>query len=254
MKASELRPESRFFGMFIGRSKSGKTVAEASFPKPMIIYDGDMRAEGIYAGRKWLPELDQIEIKRFPPSKGFSELEKELELLKIQIQGKQSNIKTIVIDSITSLNRMFITDAHALVDKGRKVGNVRMSGPADYGYEAEACYQMFDYLRSFPINVIVSAHIVDVYGKIDPSKEYSDSQKIGEKLSIRDKIGENVQIYFNEVYRFSKEEDIQGKVRHYVQFRSDIAGTCYASLPDGKIDVTGKNFYEEWKGMIKEND
>ena len=120
-----------------------------------------------------------------------------------------------------------------------------MSGPADYGYEAEACYQIFDYLRSIPINIIVSAHIIDIIGKLT-DEEYSERGKIGEKLSIRDKIGENVQIYFSEVYKFSKEEDALGRVKHYVQFRSEIAGTCFPELPDGKIDISGQNFYDMW--------
>lgn len=250
MKASELKPENRFFGMFVGRSKSGKTVAAASFPKPMIILDGDLRAAGILGGKSFLRDLDQIEIKQFPPNRGFSDMEKEIEMIKIMIEGRQSNVKTIVLDSLTSTTRMFINDAHQ-ISKGRLVGKLRMSGPADYGYESEASYQIFDYLRTIPVNIIISAHIVDIFGKLNPDDEYSDRGKIGEKLSIRDKIGENIQIYFGEVYKFSKEEDIQGKVKHFVQFRSEIAGTCFPELPDGKVDITRVNFYDMWSKTIK---
>jgi len=243
MKASQLTPEGRFFGMFVGRSKSGKTVAAASFPKPILLIDGDLRAEGLLGGRSFLKGLDQIEIKRFKPSAGFIEIEKELELLSAMIQTRQNNYRTLILDSVTSINRMFLTDAHDIF-KGLKKGKLRLSGPADYGYEAEACYQTFDWVRELPLNVIVTAHIIDVYGKVDPSQEYSPSVKLGERISLRDKISENIQIWFNEVYRFSKEEDIQGKLRHYVQFRSELAGTCIEELPDDKVDITGKNFWD----------
>lgn len=243
MKASQLTPETRFFGMFIGRSKSGKTIAAASFPKPILLIDGDLRAEGILGGKRFLRDLDQIEIKRFKPTAGFIEIEKELELLSSMIQVRQNNYKTIILDSITSVNRMFLTDAH-IIFQGLTKGKLRLSGPADYGYEAEACYQTFDWIRELPLNVIVTAHIIDVYGKIDPSKEYSQSVKIGERISLRDKISENIQIWFNEVYRFSKEEDIQGKLRHYVQFRSELAGTCIEELPEGRVDIIGKHFWD----------
>lgn len=246
MKASELKPEGRFFGMFLGRSKSGKTVAAASFPKPMLILDGDLRAEGILGGKNFLTDLDQIDIERFPPAKGFSDFEKRIEMVAITVQARQNKYKTIVLDSVTSMNRMFITDSHEQ-QPGRKLGNLRLSGPGDYGYEAEACYQIFDYLRGIPLNFIISAHVVDIFGKLQPDQEYSETGKVGEKLSIRDKIGENIQIYFNEVYRFTKEEGVNGHVKHIVQFRSEIAGTCFPELPDGRVDITGKNFYDLWK-------
>ncbi len=250
MKASDMKPDGRFFGLFVGRSKSGKTGAAVSFPPPVLLLDGDMRAEGILGCQAWLKDLDKVEVKRFPPNLGFTELEKEIELLSLSIQARQSPYKTLILDSITTINRMFLTDAHELL-KGETKGKVRLTGPSDYKYEAEACYQIFDYLRSIPMNIIVSAHIIDVYGKLDPDKEYSDYGKIGERLSIRDKIGENIQIFFNEVYRFSKAETVTNTVKHYVQFRSELAGTCHAELPNGKVDITGKNFYDVWQSFLK---
>jgi hypothetical protein len=99
-------------------------------------------------------------------------------------------------------------------------------------------------------NIIVSAHIVDRYGKPPgANNEYADSVVIGEKLSLRDKISENVQIYFDHVFRFDREE-IGNRIQFTVKFWSDIARTSY-KLPEGKHDITGKNFYEFMRGLTQ---
>ncbi|MGH7238447.1 MAG: hypothetical protein ACREHG_00115, partial [Candidatus Saccharimonadales bacterium] len=92
--------------------------------------------------------------------------------------------------------------------------------------------------------IIVSAHIVDRYGKRDPADKYSESVVVGEKLSIRDKIGENSLIYFDHVFKFER-EDMGRSVRHTCQFNGEIARTAFPNLPNGKVDITGVNFYEK---------
>ncbi len=37
--AGKLSNETRFVGLFVGRSGNGKTVAECSFPGPIKVYD-----------------------------------------------------------------------------------------------------------------------------------------------------------------------------------------------------------------------
>jgi len=260
-KVSDLPLVGRLVGMFIGASGSGKTVAACSFEDPYDL-DIDIRIEGLLGAKKFV-NLENVEYKRFTIGKGFKEVEDELNMIDVLIQMKQWTRKTFILDSLTNELRLFLADAMTLVGedketrkkgpiiKGRILGSLTLPGPAHYGYEAEATYQVFDFLRSWPVNIIVTAHEVDRYGKLDPSKEYSESVVIGKKLSVRDKIGANVLTYFNEIYEFSK-EDYGNHIQHYVKFRGDLARTCYPQLPDGRVDITGKNFYELWKGLIEE--
>ena len=121
-----------------------------------------------------------------------------------------------------------------------------MAGPEDYGFEANVIYSVLSYFRSVPIpNIIVSAHIVPIYGKEDPDNAFSNNIVVGEKLSVRDKIGANVGIYFDHVFRFRKKEGAYGRDQFLVQFKGGMCRTAYASLPEGEIDITGKNFYNE---------
>jgi hypothetical protein len=107
------------------------------------------------------------------------------------------------------------------------------------------------FLRSLPIPfVIVNAHIVDKFGKADPDDSYSESVVVGEKLSIRDKIGANIGIYFDHIFRF--ERRMVGLHEHFfVRFRSSLACTSYPELPSGEVDITGKSFHEVLKGYLK---
>lgn len=248
--AENLTPESRFVGLFIGPSGSGKTVASCSFPHPILVWDFDDRISGI-DGAAWINRKG-IEYKRFPPrlrgsDSNFTRLNDECEGLLAAASVGQCPYKTLVLDSLTSLTFAFLCDAVPLTHiggKGKKLGTLNMPGPEDYGFEANGTYQVLAFLRSIPIpNIIVSAHVIDRYGRLDPSDNYSERVVVGEKISLRDKISENSQIYFNHIFRFDKQM-AGDQERFFVQFRSDLARTTYKELPNGKTEVTGKDFYQ----------
>lgn len=250
-------PENRFIGLFVGRSGTGKTVAEASFPKPLKIEDFDGRVGGAQ-----VPWLDQKGIKYdywAPKEPGLiGKLNKMMEELlasaRLNVPGMNMGIelpKTHVTDSITNQCLAFICQAIPLTHaegKGRYVGITAMAGPTDYGLEAQAIYDYISFLKSLPIsNIIISAHLVDRYGKPPGDKnEYAESVVIGKKLSIRDKIGENIQTSFDHIFEFERDEK-----RFWVKFWGEMARTSYAWLPEGRFEWTGKNFYEFMMGFKK---
>ncbi len=257
MKASDMKPAENIFALFIGHSGAGKDCAAASFPTPMKIFDLDLRADGLF-GASWLDQkqLEGIDITRVQPKMGFQKIEEELELITTQFQIGQSSFKTIYFGSVTSLEGMFLKEGKTLIQnatgKGhQKFGKVMFQAPVDYKYLYSAMRETMDYLRVMPVNVILSAHIVDRYGK-DPSKpdnDYSENIVLGEKLTLTDKLAENIQIYFNEVYRFEKRM-YGDSPRHFVKFRTDVAKTAYPSLPNGELEITNLNFYQKWKSLI----
>src|SRR5258706_10326061 len=142
MKASELKPGNRIFALFIGRSGSGKTDAEVSFPTPMKIFDFDGRSLGIL-GATWLSKehRDKVEIVNVPPGKGFGFIYKQLELDLVQFIAGQRPYETLILDSITSLSDFLMNDARDLLG-GLNIGpagasnkdKLRMTGPADFKY------------------------------------------------------------------------------------------------------------------------
>lgn len=255
----------RFFALFVGRHHSGKTVAEASFPKPLHFEDFDGRIGGAQVP---FLDLSGITYDYWPPKSPdlIGRLNKKLEVMQAQGQlsmGQISDLpKTHVTDSITNECYAFICQAlpltHMRKDEGqsgagrksgRWIGPIQMAGPEDYGLEAQATYDYIAFMKSLPIpNVIISAHNIEVYDfQKDEDGEplpYAPKVVVGEKLSIRDKIGENIQTSFDHIFRFEKRYDgVTRKDKYFVRFRGGIACTTYSWLPDGDVEWTGKNFY-----------
>ena len=246
--AANYKLNQRVFAMFVGRSGDGKSTAAASFPKKLINLDFDLRFGGIAAAIQQKIILGEgIEYTSFNPRGGVDDINNLL--MQWEILHKSGNFpyKTVIVDSLTSLTRTMVLASHKL-QQGKMIGNLRVSGPGDFNFEASGTHQFFDYLRIFPANVICSAHTVDKYGKLDKSKDYSETGVVGEKLSIRDNLGENVQTYFDNVWKFSREL-VNGKIKYYVEFATDLAKNSYG-IPPGRYDITGKSFYEFFIELI----
>jgi len=257
-KLIDRRDDQRFFGMFVGRHHSGKTVAEASFPKPIDFEDFDGRIGG--AQVPWL-DMNGITYTYWPPKQPnlIGKLNEKLEgmLAASQIQTAQ-NIqlpKTHVTDSITNQCAAFITQAIAITHtgennskRGRWIGPVQMAGQEDYGLEAQGTSDYVAFLKSLPIqNIILSAHLIDQYGfqKDDDGNDmpYAPRVVTGQKLSIRDKVGENIQTSFDHIFKFERETSNK-EDKFFVTFRGGIACTSWDWLPYGRQEWTKKPFYE----------
>lgn len=238
------KSEQKFFGLFVGRSGDGKSVAAASFPRPMMILDFDFRIQGVAGGatNKCYENLTGIDYDQFNArtKAGYEKFDSLLVSWDQQRQSGSFPYKTVVIDSLFSMARVFIAASHAL-QKGKTIGTLRMSGPGDYGFEVSATHQVFDFLRMLPCHVIASAHIIDKYGKIDKDDPYSPNEVKGEKLTVRDQLGESVQAYFDNVFRFSRDV-ANNKLYYRVEFATDLAKNAYGIGP-GTHDITNKNFY-----------
>ena len=264
---SDRSETNRFIGLFVGESGSGKTVAEASFPKPIHFDDFDGRINGAQS----LPWLNTggIDYDYYPPKQRglIPNLNKRLEgMLNAAslIPAIMQLPTTHVTDSITNMTYAFLCQAIPLTHKmgasrgdstGKFIGGgpqdggpIAMAGPEDYGLEATATYDYIAFLKSLPIpNIIISAHIIDKYGKSDPNNPFSENVVVGEKLSIRDKIAENIKSHFDHVFKF--ERTAVGSERFYVTFRGGIARSSYSWLPFGRQDITNKPFYDFMMGF-----
>ncbi len=258
-KLNDRIQENRFIALFVGRSGSGKTVAEASFDKPLIIQDFDGRVGGAQ-GLDW-QNTDGIEYDYYPPRMPalIPKLNEKLESLTAANIMGQPLPKTWIVDSITNQTQSFVTQALSLThskdrsgQRGKYIGSIAMPGPEDYGLEAQATYDYISFIKSLPIgNIIFSAHLIQEYGKSDPENPFSASVVIGEKLSIRDKIGENIMTHFDHIFKFERLTE-GGQEKFYVTFRGGIARSSYSWLPTGRHDWTRKPFKEFMNSFKKE--
>lgn len=260
--ASQLTPDGRFMALFVGPKHSGKTVAACSFKnnpaKKTRVFDFDGRIRGIL-GAPWI-DKDRIDYDYYPPRVGkqdkpfYEKINQDMEVLLVQCNINQNPYETVIADSLTAETFALVCDAIPLTHqkegggaKGKKIGVLNMAGPEDYGFEAQGTYNLMAFLRSLPIQyIIVTAHVVDKFGKADPDDKYSESIVVGEKLSLRDKIATNIGIYFDHIFRFDRRM-VGAQERFYVTFRSSIACTSFAQLPSGEIDITGQSFHEVLK-------
>lgn len=257
--ASTLDTNVRFSAIFVGESGSGKTPAACSFmekegSKRVLNYDFDLRIRGLL-GTPWV-DKSRVEYIPFPPimtgKQVFVEFDSKLRLLQQQIATGNCPYDTVVLDSITGFCNSLICDAIPLVASkekgGKKIGAINFAGMQEYGYEATGTDSVLSFLRSLPIkNFIVTAHLVDKFGKIDPDKPFSPTEVIGEQIMLRNKIAARLPIYFDHIF-VMKTKMINGTKRFFVEFRGELARTTFSKLPDS-VEITGKNFYE-W--MTKE--
>lgn len=253
--AANLTADSRFMALFVGSKHSGKTSAACTFLTPggtkrIKVLDGDGRIKGIL-GCPWIDKT-RIDYDYYPPRVAgndktfFDRVNMDLDALLIEIMNGKCQYETYIADSATAFCKNLILDAIPLThagNAGKRIGTLNMAGPSDYGFESTGMDAYLSFLRSIPLNVIMTAHIVDKFGKAKPDDPYSESVVIGEKLSLRDKISVNSAIYFDHIFKFSRKIS-NGKERFLVEFISEIACTSFPGLAPGVFDITDVNFKE----------
>lgn len=251
------KPNGRFSCVFAGKTKSGKTAALASFPKPLHIMEFDNRIQGVL-GCPWI-DMDGITFEYFPPKTDAfpvsladrvkNYLNTLLATYKVDPTNAKGRIpKTLALDSITALTHGLLFDSIEETHKDGKdlsIAGMPVPGKRDYGYESNATKNILAILRALPIeNLIVTGHLVDVY----EANEKQEQVITGQKLSLREKIQSETGIFFNEQWEFSRTN--KGTLPKFqVKFYSSYAMSSQ-KLPGGEFDITGKNFYEFYQLCI----
>lgn len=258
--ATNITPEDRFMGLFIGRSGSGKSAAAFSFPHPIKVLDLDGRIRGGLTS--WI-NREGMDYESYPrkfnknmPESIFQKLNSDLESIYVQAQVGQCPYKTLVLDSITAETINFLLDAIPLThaqNKGRSLGPLALAGPEDYKFQSTGTMQVLAFLRSLPIpNIVVTAHVVNRWGKplgADPNA-IVENVILGEQLSLTDKLAENIPTYFDHIFKFEK-YDSGSRVSHRVQFQGELARSAYPELGYGWADITNQDFYKLMMSRVK---
>jgi len=261
-KASDFKPDQRLFALFVSRSGDGKSTSAASWGSVGRYFemDFDLRFGGIHGAiQQKIISGENVEYQQFHPRNGWKAADELLQQWEIHRISGTFPYKTIGVGSATSLARLFVNTSHQL-QKGRvlgpvdkeglpKAGALRISGPGDFNFEVSGIHQFLDYLKAYPCNVIVTAHIIDKWGKprnedgtLKEETQFASNVVVGEKLALRDQVGETILSVFDNVFRFSREE-VGNQLKYYVEFATDLAKNSYGIKPK-RYDITNQNFYE----------
>src|SRR5579864_9057418 len=137
--AKDLQPEKRFYGLFIGRSGSGKTCAELSWPGKTFVFDLDKRIKGGLG----LPILKErfdsgdIEYEQYDFTRdGFEKMNSKLYEIVESAKGIPK-YKNVLFNSASSLRRALLTESEKYTLKNYKMGSVRMLDKPNYGFESK---------------------------------------------------------------------------------------------------------------------
>lgn len=259
-KTSDLELGGRFMGLFIGVNGTGKTIAAASFPEPILILDFDGRVAPV---RFFYPNKTDIEYWTVGLDGdtrrdviGFTEFCDKMEKL-------QDNCpyETVVVDSYTSYSAVAVL--HQMGMRGEDVKKTKGGLPIpdwdEYKGETGVALQILEIAKILPSHFIMTAHPVSA---AKTTKQGGSANEVlasiikGSSLATYGwKTPSFLPNYFNEMYYFFN--DVSGQmgqeVRRKIQTVSvgEIVAKTALPLP-AIIDVTNKPLYPVLQAILKD--
>jgi hypothetical protein len=220
--------ESRYIKAFVmGEPGTGKTVAACSFPGPIKVYDFDGKLSSAYAYlKKNNPEkLKEIDYEVCVPTdgigSGYAKMDESLE--KILDEYKKTGkiaYQTLVIDSSTIMAEdmlNWLLNFETGIKRNAAVKSRKVAGQQDYLIFAPTFSAFLYEILTPPWNVVMTGHI--------QVKQDEKTGEIRRVAAIPGKMGSNIGIYFNELYR---SQVINGK--YVIQTQADLYYPCRSQL------------------------
>ena len=222
--------ESKLVKAFVmGEAGTGKTVGACSFPGPIMAYDFDGKLSSAYSYlKKNRPEkLAEIEYENCVPTDGigsaYAKMDASLEKIinEYKATGKL-HYKTLIVDSSTIMAEdmlNWLLNYESGIKRNAAIKSRKVAGQQDYLIFAPT-FQSFLYeILPLPWNVVMTGHI--------QIKQDEKTGEIRRVAAIPGKMGANIGIYFNEVYRsfvLSGKYVVQTQADLYYSCRSQIQG------------------------------
>lgn len=245
----KVRVDKNFRALLIGPTGRGKTIAAASWPGKTLVIDFDKRHKPII---DWYPDrLAEISVEVIDPSNYWSVFHP---LVNDLVSGK-FRFDNIIIDGITTLSNTTVVMQMMVKGQDPKSGKITKGGVSvpswdEFNGEAMLITQLLETLKSIDCNLFVTAHPV-----YKTQIEGTKSVKSVSIISFGTKLGPMVPTYFDEVYYFDYEFDINaGKpVKRFV-YTAPVgdypdAKTALKGLPM-KLEITNRNLYDVMKEYL----
>jgi hypothetical protein len=250
----DMPDEGRFVGCFMSIPGKGKSIAAASFPKPMLIIDMDGRIRSVlrFYQRFFPAELEGIEYETITQFVRMSERWKKL--------LESCPYKTLIHDGLTMTGDVILdyTLSRRGLDRdgGEKLGIIDVPDLPDYKAESKVLKDILIAIERLPkVHFILTAHIMKV--------EVQKFQKGGTVTEIHEslltggrKVGALLGGRFDEIYRFETAASAnvaKASVPAYV-CRTQMIGESpvKTTLPlPPTIDWTGKLFFKVLQEQLK---
>jgi len=263
-RGSDYSPETRFIGAFVSESGSGKSAAAASGPKPYHQIDFDGRFDGVWGAFKenggWLEGFDKVSFDRYYPTAGVDPLIKWLRQAKQQVATMSFPYSKGLIElaSMTKLIAALRQQGYDNLGGHIKAGELMLPGVSDYKLEVNGINQIYEDLLALKCHLVFSCHIIPKWGRPKPvfnsqgviTNQYAPNEVIGEKMLMRDEIGEAFKSGFSNIFKFERDV-INNKLTFFVEFaNADYAKNAFG-IPPGKFDITNKPFWDYFQDLIQ---
>ena len=238
----------RFMGLFKGPPGSGKSIAAASFPKPMYIFDLDGRVASIR--NYYNDDFDSLKEIHYDTYTDYAKFAMKLEGLQ-----KTNPYKTVVIDGLTNLSRMVLRfimkikgGGKSLIiptgSTGRNVAGIAIPSIEDYLGESQALRECLEVSKIISgihkCNIIWTAHVIRT-----EERKLSGSVTVHRSLLTGGhKVAAALPGEFDEIYHFDTQAALSLSKRpsyiFYTHNTSDDFAKTALPLPV-RIDVTRKD-------------
>jgi len=250
-------------GLFVGPNGNGKTVAAASFPGPIMVWDFDGRVEPIKA---FYPNRDDIEYWTIgldedtrPDVIGFTEWCKRFEALQ-----ENCPYGTVIMDSYTAYSALACFHQMGFrkpEDLKRTKGGLPIPDWDEFKGETGVMLQTLEIAKILPCHFICTAHPIS---KARTTKQGGSTNEVLASMVRAStlatygwKTDSFLPNYFNEIYYFYTDvtAHLATPNKYMVQTVSagEIVGKTALGLPP-TIEITGKPFYPILQAILKEKE
>ena len=238
-KISDIKIGGRLFQLSVGYPGTGKTVAAASYPTPILFLDLDLRLAPL---AKMFPGREDIEYESYGPN-DFLRFWNKLQ----EIRAGNTPHKTYVLDSLTALARMTLNYSVSMRgssgDEKRKSsfkakGVIDLLEIEDFGAEGRLLGHVVDSFRATKKNFIMTAHLIHTTEKDIKTKTESDYKSL---LTGGKKIAAEIPSYFDEIYYHFIETQMDDSMSYKISTvkRNDVFAKTALPLPP-TLDYTMK--------------
>lgn len=267
MRASEITRDANISILMKGAPGYGKTLAAASFallgPTYIAYFDKKKPIELLTFftekrfGTKARKILDNIEYDIFGGSNAHEYLNKIISL------AKDCRYSTVITDSVTNLTASAVNWSLGFRDSKGKKDKLNKDAPAmipdfdEYKVETSLVSQALDLQKSFPCNIIWTAHPLPSI-KVEGSGASIKVTKTNPIVTYGSKVAGMIPGNFTEIYHFSQLSSWDANTgrsnKRYV-VNLEAIGDEYAKSPllgdfVKELDMTDRLFYEVWKEAI----
>ncbi len=220
---------------FIGKPGSGKSIAAASFPKPMYIFDLESRLQPLKTFYS-KEELSLIDYDTY----FAGDLERFIK--KLESFQRDCPYKTISIDGLTPLADMHLQYGISLRGNPKNKSIIQTNEIADYNVETRGILHIIAVLRELPkVNRILISHLLESEAFNIVTNQNTITQKT---MTGGNKVSAKIPAFFNEVWNFyTKESAVVSDPPMYCMSAYDkgfgLGKTCINGLPKEIVFTKG---------------